>query len=251
VPNDGLMSVRIGTSGWEYTGWKGAFYPADLSRERWLEFYASHFDTVELNATFYRLPAAAVFGSWAQRAPDAFVFAVKASRYLTHVRRLRDPDEALSRLWTRARRLGPHLGPVLYQLPPRWLPNLERLEAFLGAIPKDAPQAIEIRDRRWYRPDVLAAIQAAGVTVCLHDMPESATPPRSNGPFVYVRFHGAGQRYGGSYASDTLGTWADRMVRWSTAGLPVWAYFNNDIDGHAVRDAHRLREMVGRRLGNR
>ena len=244
------MSVRIGTSGWEYADWKGTFYPADLRRERWLEFYASRFDTVELNASFYRLPDASVFESWAKRAPDGFVFAVKASRYLTHIRRLREPDEALSRLWTRARGLGPHLGPVLYQLPPRWLPNLERLEAFLRAIPT-APQAIEIRDRRWYRPDVLAAIQAAGVTVCLHDMPESAPPPRANGPFVYVRFHGAGQRYGGSYASDVLGTWADRMSRWSRAGLPVWAYFNNDIDGHAVRDAQRLREMVARRLGNR
>ena len=244
------MSVRIGTSGWEYAGWKGEFYPPDLPRERWLEFYASRFDTVELNASFYRLPDAAVFERWAQRAPDGFAFAVKASRYLTHIRRLREPDEALSRLWTRARRLGPHLGPVLYQLPPRWLPNLERLEAFLRAIP-NAPQAIEIRDRRWYRPDVLAAIQGAGVTVCLHDMPESATSPRANGPFVYVRFHGAGQRYGGSYASDVLASWADRMSSWATAGLAVWGYFNNDIDGHAVRDAQRLREMVANRLGSR
>src|SRR5215210_3819605 len=128
-------SVRIGTSGWEYRDWAGRFYPTDLPRDRWLEHYATEFDTVELNNPFYRLPAGDQFATWARRVPASFRYAVKASRYLTHVRRLREPEEPLERLWTRARRMGDRLGPILYQLPPRWRPNRERLAAFLAAIP--------------------------------------------------------------------------------------------------------------------
>ena len=240
--------VRIGTSGWEYDHWKGSFYPPGLPRERWFEFYAERFDTVELNATFYRLPAADTFSGWARRAPDGFVFAVKASRYLTHIRRLREPAEPLDRLWSRARRLGRHLGPVLYQLPPRWRPNLERLEAFLASVPRGDAQALEIRDRRWYRPDVVAALGASPVGLCLHDMPGSETRAQPVGRLVYVRFHGAGARYGGSYSPQRLSAWAGRIAGWASAGLPVWAYFNNDVGGHAVVDADRLRTMVDRRL---
>jgi len=245
-----LQPVRIGTSGWEYAHWRGSFYPDDLPRERWLDFYADRFDTVELNASFYLLPAPRTFDGWARRVPSGFTFAVKASRYLTHVRRLRDPQEPLERLWSRAARLGRHLGPVLYQLPPRWLPNLDRLGVFLGAVPSDRDQALEIRDRRWYRADFLSALQASAISLCLHDMPGSETAPQPIGPIVYVRFHGAGQRYGGAYSPQRLGAWADRIATWSSAGLPVWAYFNNDIGGHAVIDADRLRRMVDRRLGN-
>ena len=240
--------VRIGTSGWEYAHWKGSFYPRDLPRDRRFEFYAERFDTVELNATFYRLPGADVFAGWADRAPNGFVFAVKASRYLTHLRRLREPAEPLDRLWSRARRLGRHLGPMLYQLPPRWRPNLERLEAFLAAVPPDDDQALEFRDRRWDRPDVITTLGASPVSLCLHDMPGSETTPRPVGRLVYVRFHGAGARYGGSYSSQRLSAWAGRIAGWAAAGLPVWAYFNNDLGGHAVVDADRLRTMVDRRL---
>jgi uncharacterized protein YecE (DUF72 family) len=239
--------IHIGTSGWEYADWRGRFYPAELARDRWLEFYAERFGTVELNASFYRLPDAETFADWGRRVPAPFVFAVKASRYLTHVRRLREPREPLDRLWSRARRLDRHLGPVLYQLPPRWLPNLERLEAFLAAVPAGHPQALEIRDRRWYRADVLAALADSAVSLCLHDMPGSEPSPDPVGSMVYVRFHGAGERYGGAYPSQRLSAWADRMVDWSRAGLPVWAYFNNDRGGHAVVDADRLRRMIARR----
>jgi uncharacterized protein YecE (DUF72 family) len=240
--------VRIGTSGWEYRHWAGRFYPTDVPRDRWLEFYAARFDTVELNNSFYRLPPAEVFAGWSRRVPTEFVFAVKASRYLTHVRRLREPGEPIDRLWTRARRLGPRLGPVLYQLPPRWRPNLERLDAFLDAIPSGAPQALEIRDRRWYGPELARRLEDAGVGLCLHDMEGSASAPVPVGPLAYVRFHGAGARYGGRYSGQRLAAWADRIAAWAVAGLPVWAYFNNDVGGHAVVDAQRLREMVARRL---
>ncbi len=236
----------IGTSGFEYAHWRDDFY-AGVPRKRWLEHYAEQFDTVELNATFYRLPAAEAFDRWAERVPGSFRFAVKASRYLTHMRRLREPAEPIERLWSRATRLQGRLGPVLYQLPPRWKPNLDRLEVFLGAIPREHPQAIELRDDRWYRPEVMEMMRRAGVALCLHDMPGSATRPEPIGPFVYLRFHGAGERYGGRYASRRLAAWAERIDGWVGARLPVWAYFNNDIGGHAVRDAARLREMLARR----
>ena len=239
--------VRVGTSGWEYRHWVGSFYPRDLPRERRLEFYAARFDTVELNNSFYRLPEEGVFVTWSRRVPDGFSFAVKASRYLTHVRRLKDPQEPVDRLWGRARRLGDRLGPMLYQLPPRWRPDLDRLMAFLAAIPQAAPQALEVRDRRWYRPSLNAMLDEAGVGLCLHDMAGSAPSPDRVGPLVYVRFHGSGARYGGRYTSQRLTAWAERMARWSADGWPVWAYFNNDIGGHAVRDADRLRSLLLRR----
>jgi uncharacterized protein YecE (DUF72 family) len=241
-------SVRIGTSGWQYRHWAGSFYPAGLPQDRWLEHYVTHFDTVELNNPFYRLPEGSVFEAWARRVPPGFKFAVKASRYLTHVRRLRDPEEPLERLWVRARRLGDRLGPVLYQLPPRWNTNHERLRIFLDALPDEA-QALEFRDRGWYGAETARLLEEAGVALCLHDMEGSATDPRPVGPFVYVRFHGSGTRYGGRYPHQRLSAWADRIIRWSKHGLPVWAYFNNDIGGHAFRDADRLRAMVLRRGG--
>ncbi|HYI67524.1 MAG TPA: DUF72 domain-containing protein [Candidatus Limnocylindrales bacterium] len=239
--------VRIGTSGWDYRHWAGRFYPRDLPRDGWLDFYARRFDTVELNNSFYRLPDPDTFAAWAGRVSDDFVFAVKASRYLTHLRRLRDPEEALERLWNAARRLGGHLGPVLYQLPPRWRPNPDRLAAFLDAVPRDELQVIEIRDRRWYGRQLNAALDGAGVALCLHDMPGSEPRPEQVGPFVYVRFHGSGTRYGGRYTSQRLTAWAARIAGWATSGSPVWAYFNNDIDGHAIRDADRLMTMLARR----
>ncbi|HJP71139.1 MAG TPA: DUF72 domain-containing protein [Candidatus Limnocylindria bacterium] len=239
--------IRIGTSGWEYRHWAGDFYPKGLPRGRWLEHYAHEFDTVELNNPFYRLPSADVFEAWRGRVPTEFRFAVKASRYLTHLKRLRDPEEPLERFWNRASRLESRLGPVLYQLPPRWRPNQRRMADFLAALPGH-PQAIEFRDRRWYGPMTFALLVDAGVALCLHDMAGSSTPPKPVGPFVYVRFHGSGERYGGRYPSQRLSAWARRMVDWADAGLPVWAYFNNDIGGHAFRDADRLRSTVARRL---
>jgi uncharacterized protein YecE (DUF72 family) len=238
--------VRIGTSGWEYRHWAGDFYPRDLPRDRWFDHYAAHFDTVELNNPFYRLPEAAVFEGWCRRAPSGFTYAVKASRYLTHMKRLREPEEPIERFWARASRLDEHFGPVLYQLPPRWKPNLDRLRTFMRLVPRH-DQAIEFRDRRWYTPQTAAIVADAGFSLCLHDMAGSAPPTEPIGPFVYVRFHGAGERYGGRYSGQRLRGWADRIAAWASEGRPVWAYFNNDTGRHAIRDAERLREMVARR----
>jgi uncharacterized protein YecE (DUF72 family) len=242
-------AIRIGCSGWQYRHWRGDLYPRDLPQDRWFEFYAERFDTVELNNSFYRLPEADVFDAWARRSPPGFLVAVKASRYLTHIRRLREPQEALDRLWIRASRLGDHLGPMLYQLPPRWKRNTERLAAFADAVPRGGLQAVELRDPDWYHPDTYAALERGQLALCLHDMPGSESPRERIGPFVYVRFHGAGQRYGGGYSGQALSAWADRLVAWAADGAACFAYFNNDLGGHAFRDAVRLREMVEARRG--
>ncbi len=237
--------IRIGCSGWEYRHWRGSFYGAGLPQARWLERYAAEFETVELNATFYRLPEASTFDRWCERAPEGFRYAVKASRYLTHLKRLRNPGEPLERLWSRADRLAEHLGPMLYQLPPRWRRNTRRLEAFLAALPARRQHAVEFRDASWHHPDVYRLLERHGVALCLHDMPDAGAPVEPVGPFVYVRFHGRGT-YGGSYAPQTIGAWARRLAAWAAEGRDAWVYFNNDVGGHAPLDAVRLREAVGR-----
>jgi uncharacterized protein YecE (DUF72 family) len=239
--------VRVGCSGWQYRHWRGVFYPKDLPVDAWLDFYVDRFDTVELNNSFYRLPDAETFAAWHRRLPRGFVMAVKASRYLTHLKRLRDPEQPLDRFWSRAERLRAHLGPVLYQLPPRWNRNVERLAAFVDAAPRRRRQAFEFRDRSWYRAEVYDLLDRAGATLCLHDMPGSASRNQAVGPFVYVRFHGSGSRYGGRYPSQRLAAWADRLAEWARDGRPAYVYFNNDVGGHAVRDAERLRRLLERR----
>ncbi len=239
-------SVRIGCSGWEYRHWRGGFYPAGIPQSRWLEHYAAHFDTVELNGTFYRLPRPDTFDRWRARVPSGFRFAVKASRYLTHIRRLREPGEPLERLWSRATHLEDRLGPMLYQLPPHWRRDAGRLEAFLDALPPARLQAIEFRDPSWHHPEVHRLLDRHGVALCLHDMPGAEAPREPVGPFVYLRFHGSAGTYGGSYPPQAIGAWARRLATLAQRGLDAWVYFNNDLGGQAPRDAVRLREALER-----
>ena len=235
--------MRIGCSGWQYRQWRGLFYPADLPVSRWLDFYAAEFETVEVNNTFYRLPEPRTFDAWRQRLPAGFLVAVKASRYLTHLKRLKDAAEPLSRLFERAAHLGPAFGPVLYQLPPRWPRDLPRLNAFLNVLPRH-PQAIEFRDPDWYDEEVFAALRARGVALCLHDM-EGSIPPRVDvGPLVYLRLHGPERRYDGGYPDRRLREWAGWLADHAQSGVACYVYFNNDGGGHAPRDAASLRAML-------
>ena len=236
--------ARIGCSGWEYKHWQGGFYPSELPRGRWFEHYAATFDTVEINNSFYRLPERATFAAWARRAPLCFEFAVKASRFLTHMKKLKDPEEPLDRLFTRMRALGRHLGPVLYQLPPGWKVNVERFEHFLGVLPRDARHVVEFRDPSWYDRRIEALMERFRVSLCLHDMTSSATGRKRVGPLVYVRFHGATTKYGGGYSEERLRSWADWLNVQRDEGSDVYAYFNNDVGGHAPRDAVTLRRLV-------
>jgi uncharacterized protein YecE (DUF72 family) len=239
----GAAEARVGCSGWQYKHWRGAFYPADTPQTRWFDYYASCFDTVEINNTFYRLPEAAAFASWRARAPKGFLYAVKASRFLTHMKKLKDPVDPLDRLFSRARLLGGTLGPVLYQLPPRWSLDFDRLEVFVRALPKRRRHAIEFRDPSWYTREVFALLDRYHVALCLHDMAGSATGRLAHGPFVYVRFHGP-QKYNGRYPDEVLASWADWLSAQLKEGRPVYAYFNNDIGAHAPRDAVRLRHLL-------
>jgi uncharacterized protein YecE (DUF72 family) len=236
------ISYRVGCSGWQYGDWKGNFYPLDLPQHEWLTQYARHFDTVEVNNSFYRLPAAGVFESWRRRAPSGFVFAVKASRFLTHMKKLKDPQEPVERLFSRARELRGKLGPVLYQLPKQLSRNIERLEGFISALPPRTKHAVEFRDPSWYDEKVLTLLKRHKIALCLHDMP-GAVPPRTvTAGFVYLRFHGATGRYRGAYSRKALAEWAEWL---RTTSLPAYVYFNNDIGGQAPRDAAALKSLLG------
>jgi uncharacterized protein YecE (DUF72 family) len=235
--------IRIGCSGWQYKHWRGDFYPAGLASTGWLEYYADRFDTVEINNTFYRLPEASTFASWGRRVPRRFLFAVKASRFLTHMKKLKDPGDPLRLFFTRAKRLDPALGPVLYQLPPRWPLNIDRFTAFLEALPAGRRHVVEFRDPSWYTDRVYALMERWKVALCLHDMQGSSSGRIAVGPFVYVRFHGA-QKYSGRYDDRTLATWAEWLLEQHGNGRRIFAYFNNDVGGHAPRDAQRLRSLM-------
>ncbi len=239
-----MSRFRIGCSGWQYKHWKGDFYPADLPQREWLEYYAQRFDTVEVNNSFYRLPPEGVFETWRARTPRPFLFAVKASRFLTHMKKLKDPEEPVERLFSRARELRSKLGPVLYQLPKQMPKNIDRLSAFLEVLPPRVKHAVEFRDPSWYEDDVMRLLRRHNVALCLHDMPGSETRRMLTARFAYVRFHGATGRYNGAYPDTTLAEWAHWLV---TNDAPAFVYFNNDIGGHAPRDAKRLIELLAPR----
>ena len=236
--------IRIGCSGWNYRHWRGLFYPEGLPVKRWFAHYAETFDTVEINASFYRLPAAETFAKWCDQAPPGFCYAVKAPRFITHMRKLKDCEPGMAEFLTRARHLQPALGPILYQLPPRWRFDRERLQSFLALLPKDLSHVFEFREPSWMTDEVLAILDAAGVGFCTHDFPGLATPSAATGRIAYIRFHGTGGKYWGRYSDDVLSEWADWMRAQDAAGRTVWAYFNNDIHGHAIEDAMALKRLV-------
>jgi uncharacterized protein YecE (DUF72 family) len=238
-------TVRIGCSGWLYPHWRGRFYPEGVAQRAWLEWYAREFEAVELNGTFYRLPEVGTVQKWRDSVPAAFVFAWKASRFLTHNKKLADPREPLARMMERARPLGTKLGPILYQLPPGWRANPDRLREFLRALPPGR-HAFEMRNPSWYDATVFDLLDRSRVALCLHDMPGSASGRRTCGPFVYVRFHGSGERAGGPYGARALAPWARWLAEQAARGRDVYAFFNNDVEGHAPRDAALLREAVAR-----
>jgi uncharacterized protein YecE (DUF72 family) len=238
----GAARLRVGTSGWQYRHWRGVLYPEHLPVRRWLEHYAARFDTVEINNTFYHLPAAATFDAWRARAPRGFCYALKLSRYATHVRRLREPRAPVTRFLARAARLGRHLGPILVQLPPRWGVDPARLAGFLRVAPRARRWALEFRDPSWLCAPVYELLRAHGAALCVHDL-IPGHPREVTADFVYLRFHGTA--YGGSYSPQALAAWARRIRAYLERGLDVYAYFNNDRDGWAVVNARALRRYAG------
>ena len=233
--------IRIGCSGWNYRHWRSAFYPEGLPVKRWFAFYAEHFDTVEINASFYRLPRRKTFEAWHNQAPPGFCYAVKAPRFITHMHKLKD-EGAL--FLENVRHLGNRLGPILYQLPPRWKYDPERLESFLMSRPKDLTHVFEFRDPDWMKEEALELLGRHQASFCAHDMPGQPTPRWATGPVAYVRFHGARSKYGGDYSHETLHGWRDWILDQSRRGRDVWAYFNNDTEARAIADAKELRSLL-------
>jgi len=241
--------IRIGCSGWNYRHWRGAFYPAGLPVKRWFQFYATQFDTVEINNSFYRLPKAETFDAWRWQAPPGFCYAVKANRFITQAKKLKDCAEPIARMMSQTVHLEPVLGPILYQLPPALGINLDRLEAFLGSLPANLTHVFEFRHKSWYVDKTAALLDRHGAGFVCHDFPGVASPRCATGRVCYLRFHGATGKYFGRYSDAALAGWSDWLVEQHRRGRAIWAYFNNDIEAAAPADALTLKAMVGQVLG--
>jgi uncharacterized protein YecE (DUF72 family) len=236
--------ILVGTSGWQYRDWRGRLYPKELPQRRWLEHFSARFPTVEVNNTFYNLPTEETFVRWREETTPRFVFAVKASRFITHIRRLRDAREAVALFWQRARRLGSKLGPVLFQLPPNFPADVERLAAFLRVLPRSMRAAFEFRHPTWVTDEVHAMLDRAGCALVLADRPRARIREVVTGGWSFVRFH-QGNQAGPDYTRTKLRRWAERLD--ALPSRETWVYFNNDPTGAAVRDAVALTDLLRKR----
>jgi uncharacterized protein YecE (DUF72 family) len=237
------LEIRIGTSGWHYAHWRGLFYPYDLAAQEWLVYYAQHFDSVEINASFYRLPTPGTFSAWRQETPEDFLFAVKASRLITHMKKLKDAGQALSMFLKSSAELGHKLGPLLFQLPPRWRCNPERLASFLDTLPEGLRVAFEFRDASWHCDEIYALLERHGAAFCIYHLAGFESPRVVTTDFTYVRLHGPGEAYSGKYPKKALRSWAE-WLRTQTGLRTVFVYFDNDQSAHAAADARELRARL-------
>ena len=243
------MGFYIGTSGWAYKHWRGIFYPQGLGQPKWLEFYSHHFDTVELNNTFYQLPSEKAFASWREGTPPGFVYSVKVSRLITHLKKLRNVEAALDNFLSRARILGDKLGPLLYQLPPNMPRNEALLETFLQLLPAELRHVFEFRHESWFDKGVFALLQKHNAGFCIYDMPGLTTPIMATSDIAYVRFHGSSYMYGGYYSDAELEEWAGKIAQLARGLRSVYVYFNNDEEAFAVSNAKTLADYLGVSLG--
>jgi uncharacterized protein YecE (DUF72 family) len=241
--------ITVGCSGWNYGHWRhGVFYPPRCAARNWLRFYAKHFGTVEVNMTFYRLPKAAVVARWIEETPSGFLFAVKVSRYITHVKRLRDVAPNLQILYERIAPLleSTKLGPLLWQLPPTFKRDDERLARALEQLPREQRHAIEFRHESWFAPEVMTLLREHGVALVIGDRPEvhEFQTHELTAEFTFVRFHGGARGANGNYSHEELDEWAVRLRTWSRR-VEVFAYFNNDWEGYAIENALYLKDRLG------
>jgi len=234
--------IRVGTSGWTYPHWKNVFYPAAWKKSRWLEYYTEYFDTVEVNATFYRLPQAKTVEGWKRRTPDLFLWAVKANQYITHTKRLKEPREPLERFYSVASALEEKLGPILFQLPPSLPFDEERFSGFCRCLRRSYRHVLEVRHSSWISDRLFAILEEYNMALCISDTAgrypfhEAVTAD-----FMYVRLHGSKKLYASDYSEEELQAWAQRINTW---GKDTYLYFDNDFEGHAVGNAKRLKEIL-------
>lgn len=239
-----MPKFYIGTSGWHYDHWKGAFYPPGLSKSKWLKFYSQYFPTLELNNSFYKLPSEKAFSGWRESSPPDFLFAVKANRFITHIKKLRNTSEALENFLSRARWLGEKLGPLLFQLPPGMERSEKLLDEFLSLLPKGSDYVFEFRNESWLEQSIFKILEKHGVGFCIYDMPGFTTPLIATVDFAYIRFHGSVLMYGGCYSDEELKVWSERICRLYQGLRAVYIYFNNDAEGFAVRNAQTLQGFL-------
>jgi uncharacterized protein YecE (DUF72 family) len=239
--------IRIGTSGWHYGHWRGAFYPDRCSPPKMLEHYVAHFDTVEINNSFYKLPSSNTFRCWRDATPKNFCFAVKASRFITHNKKLKDPANALDKFFPPTSELREKLGPILFQLPPEWRVNLDRLQEFLSALPKGKSwrYAFEFREPSWLREEVYEALRQHNVAFCIYELAGVRTPNVVTADWTYARLHGPDGKYQGSYGIDQLSEWARQIESWRGNLKAVYVYFDNDQAGYAAANALELKHLLG------
>ncbi|MGA2193329.1 MAG: DUF72 domain-containing protein [Nitrospirota bacterium] len=237
-------AAYIGTSGWNYKHWKGPFYPDGMPDSKLLEFYSRRFRTVELNTTFYHLPLETSVKSWRDSVPEDFIFAVKASRFITHIKRLKDAGDAVKTLLGRMKPLGRKMGPVLFQLPPTFGFDISRLEEFLDALPRGPRYAFELRNQAWFKPETYDTLSRHGAAFCVYDLKGVFAPREVTSSIVYFRLHGPGGAYAGSYGDDFLSGLAQSFARWIGEGKDVYCYFDNDEAGYAAKNALKLSELM-------
>jgi uncharacterized protein YecE (DUF72 family) len=238
----GVRNIKIGTSGWHYDHWRERFYPEDLPRNKWLTYYAKHFDTVEINNTFYNLPRTKAVENWFKLAPKNFLYAVKANRFITHIKRLNEPAEPLERFFEIINLLKHKLGPVLFQLPPRFHKDLYKLKDFLNLLPEKIKSVFEFRHESWFSQDTYKLLEKHNAGFCVHDMPGIKTPLVVTGNMIYIRFHGSTGRYESNYTESMLGKWADWIKEQKVK--KTYAYFNNDYNAYAVYNAKTLTQLL-------
>jgi len=235
-------NIRIGTSGWHYVHWEGLYYPDKLSKSKWFEHYAKDFDTVEINNTFYQQPKEQTFENWHKQAPKNFLYTVKANRFITHIKRLKDPAESLERFFERVNILQENLGPILYQLPPNMHKDLDRLRNFLEVLPKNRIAVFEFRHQSWFSEDTYNLLSEFNAAFCIHDMMNVPRIITCN--VIYLRFHGTTGRYAGNYSKSTLQSWANWAKDNIKGKKAFFAYFNNDANAYAIKNAKTLKQQL-------
>ncbi len=237
--------IHIGTSGWSYKHWKDTFYPSEVKAKDQMNYFLKFFQTVELNNSFYMLPKAETFDNWAKAVPENFIFSVKASRLITHNKKLNDAYEPLARFLQNVDHLKEHLGVILFQLPPSWKINLERLESFINILPKGYRYTFEFRNHTWYTEEVYELLRKHNIAFCIYHLEYHISPILTTADFVYVRLHGPEGKYAGSYSDKEMQEWEQRCKDWQNEGKDVYFYFDNDQNAYAVYNALTLMEMTG------
>jgi uncharacterized protein YecE (DUF72 family) len=236
--------IHIGTSGWHYDHWQGPFYPESIPKEEFLAYYCERFHTVEINNTFYQMPEKKTLSNWKETVPQDFIFSVKASRYITHMKKLKDPSQPVNKFLNRVDTIKDRLGPILFQLPPRWHCNPERLINFLDKLPSGYRYTFEFRDPTWFKEEIYDILRDNNAAFCMYDFNGRLSPKIITSDFIYIRLHGPDGKYSGQYSEQALAEWVGAFSQWLKKGEEIFCYFDNDEKGYAVQNAIELRKML-------